>query len=132
MTSSPYKSPDAPLDAGVPVRSHLYLAHARSNTVIATILATLFLAVECFLLLFPGSLFAAPERVVEFVLLLFRAFFLPITISSYIGVSLDQTLLLSSSRPIIKVAPELALCWLFWALFFFLLLTTFRGLRRAA
>lgn len=100
---------------------------------IASGLALLFLVVACVpLLLFVGTVVVAPSPIFKVLLFLWSAFWLPIHIIPELGFFLEQTLLLSSPTPAIKVAPLLLVAWLIWTLLFFLLLVLLRRVRRAS
>lgn len=106
---------------------------AYRTAVIASGLALLFLVVACVpLLLFVGTVVTAPSSMVKVLIFLWSAFWLPIHIIPEFGFFLEQTLLLSSSTPAIKVAPLLLVVWLIWTLLFFLLLALLRRVRRAS
>lgn len=103
------------------------------TAVVASGLALLFLVVACVpLLLFVGTVSAAPSSVFKVQVFLWSAFWIPLHIIPAFGLFLDETLLLSNPTPIIKVAPLLVVLWFFWSLLFFLLLALFRRVRRAS
>ena len=106
---------------------------AYRTAAIASGLASLFLVVACVpLLLFVGTVIAAPSFLVKVLILLWSAFWLPINIIPEFGFFLEEALLLSSPTPAIKVAPLLLVVWIIWTLLFFLLLALLRRVRRAS
>ncbi len=106
---------------------------AYRTAVIVSGLALLFVVVACVPpLLFVGTVATAPSSMVNVLVFLWSAFWLPINIVPEFGLFLERTLLLASPTPAIKVAPLLLVIWLVWAVLFFLLLALLRRVRRAS